>query len=191
MKSLSLLLLVLVLFFVGFSSSALGEELVENMPIKPISEKSVPVVAEGQSDIKSSKVLTKRIPLGHAIVLAFPRPFSRVSVANPDVVDQLALSSTQVYLTGKSLGYTTLTLWGKEKQISFVLELIVHFPVEALRQNLSTLFPDEKEVVITTAHDHLVLTGQVASTDIKDKIGAVAGAYAPQKVLNFLKFIHE
>ena len=151
----------------------------------------MPVVAEGQADIKSSKVLTKHIPLGHAIVLAFPRPFSRSSVANPDVVDQLALSSTQVYLTGKSLGYTTLTLWGKEKEISFVLELIVHFPVEALRQNLSTLFPDEKEVVITTAHDHLVLTGQVASADIKDKIGAVAEAYAPQKVLNFLKFIHE
>ena len=191
MKSRHFLSFVLVVFLMGVSSYAGGEELVEKMPIKSIHEEGEPAATETQADISTSKVVIKHIPLGHAIVLAFPQPFKRASVANPDVAETIILSPTQLYLSGKALGYTTLTLWGEEKQISAVLELVVHLPIEALRHNLLALFPEEKNIVITTAHDHLVLTGQVSSIDVKDKVGQVTGAYAPQKVLNFLKYIHE
>ncbi|MGB0910990.1 MAG: pilus assembly protein N-terminal domain-containing protein [Nitrospirales bacterium] len=194
MKSQHLLLVVLVVFLTGISSFAVaeeGEELVEKMSIKSVDEKFKTADSKYQADISTSKVVMKHIPLGHAMVLTFPLPFTRVSVANPDVADQLVLSPTQVYMTGKAVGFTTLTVWGKDHNILFVLELSVHLPIEGLQRNLSTLFPEEKDIVITTAHDHLVLTGQVASADMKSKVGAVAGAYAPAKVLNFLKLVHE
>jgi len=192
MKSRHNLQLVLVAFLMGVSSAyAVGEELVEKMPIKSIHKDTASAAQEGQADISTSKVMMRQVPLGHAIVLAFPHPFTRASVANPDVAETIVLSPTQLYLSGKTLGYTTLTLWDKEKQISAVLELVVHLPIVALRHNLSALFPMEKDVAITTAHEHIVLSGQVSSTEIKDKIGRVAGAYAPLKVLNFLKLIDE
>ncbi len=191
MKCRLLLLVVLLVSLVGSLSYAAEEEFVEKMQIKAVQEESESHTGNTQADISSSKVLVKYVPLGQATVLTFPQSFMRASVANPHVAEQLVLSPTQLYLTGKSLGYTTLTVWGEEKQILFVLELVVHFPIESLRQNLSTLFPNEKDVVIATAHDHIVLTGHLATLDIKSKIGQVAGAYAPQKVLNFLKFIHE
>ncbi|GJL53812.1 MAG: hypothetical protein NPIRA02_09440 [Nitrospirales bacterium] len=182
---------ILLILFTGISSNVLAEELVEKMAIKPVHEGGASATIETQVDIRSSKVVMKHIPLGHAIVLAFPHPFSHASVANPAVADSLILSQTQLYLSGKDIGYTTLTLWDTDKKLSAVVELVVHLPMEAFRHNLSTLFPEEKNIVITTAHEHIVLTGQVANADIKDKIGQVAGAYAPQKVLNFLKFIHQ
>ncbi|GJL65209.1 MAG: hypothetical protein NPIRA05_01800 [Nitrospirales bacterium] len=182
---------LVVMMLIGISSNALGEELVEKMEIKRVTKEGGAAPAETQVDIRTSKVVMKQIPLGHAMVLAFPLPFSHASVANPAVADSLILSPTQLYLSGKKIGYTTLTLWDKEKNLSAVLELVIHLPIEAFRHNLSTLFPEEKNIVITTAHEHLVLTGQVSNAEIKSKVGQVAGAYAPQKVLNFLKFIHE
>ncbi len=194
MKRHHLLQVIVLIFLTGVSSYALAaeaDELVEKMPIKSVHENSEAALSKYQADISSSKVVTKHIPLGHAMVLTFPRSFTRVSVANPDIADQLILSPTQVYMTGKAVGFTTLTVWGKENRILFVLELSVHLPIEGLQQNLSTLFPEEKNIVITTAHDHLVLTGQIASADHRDKVGALAGAYAPGKVLNFLTINHE
>ncbi len=191
MKSPHLFLsLVFMVCVTGSSFPAMAEELVENMPIKSIQEEPYPTV-NTEVDIRTSNVVMKQIPLGHALVLAFPEPFERAAVANPRIADSLILSPTQLYLSGKAIGYTTLTLWNKEKNLSAVLELVVHLPIAALRQNLTALFPEEKDIVITTAHDHIVLTGQVANVEIKDKVGQVAGAYAPKKVLNFLKYIHE
>ena len=189
MKRLDLLCVMFAVCFVGLSSGVLAEELVENMPIKSIVHDKTTV--DTQVNIRTSNVVVKQIPLGHALVLAFPEPFARAQVANPAIADSLILSPTQLYLSGKSIGYTTLTLWGKEKNLSAVLELVVHLPIGALKQNLAALFPEEKDIVITTAHEHIVLTGQVSNIEIKNKIGQVAGAYAPDKVLNFLKFIHE
>ena len=189
MKRLDYLCVMFAMCFVGLSSAVLAEELVENMPIKSIDDDQKTV--DTQVNIRTSNVVVKQIPLGHALVLAFPEPFSRASVANPTIADSLILSPTQLYLSGKAIGYTTLTLWDKQQNLSAVLELVVHLPIGALKQNLASLFPDEKDIVITTAHEHIVLTGQVANLEIKNKIGQVAGAYAPEKVLNFLKFIHE
>ncbi|MCA9472711.1 MAG: pilus assembly protein N-terminal domain-containing protein [Nitrospirales bacterium] len=189
MKRLDLFCVMVAMCFVGLSSVAEAEELVENMPIKSIEKDEATV--DTQVNIRTSNVVVKRIPLGHALVLAFPEPFVGAQVANPAIADSLILSPTQLYLAGKGIGYTTLTLWDKKKNLSAVLELVVHLPIDDLKQNLTALFPEEKDIVITTAHEHIILTGQVSNIEIKTKIGQVAGAYAPHKVLNFLKFIHE
>ncbi len=191
MKSRLFLQWVLVGVLIGISSYAGAEELVENLSIKSIQEEPEPVAEAEEDEIRTSKVLKRQIPLGHAIVLSFPRPFARASMANPEVADSLVISPKQIYVTGKSLGYTTLTLWGKGKSLVAVLELVVHVPIAELQQTLLTLFSAEKGIVVTAAHEHIVLTGQVSSADMKDKIGQVARAYASGKVLNFLKYLKE
>ena len=43
---------------------------------------------------------------GESKIIETGNPFKRVSVANPEVVDQIVLSPSQVYLSGKSVGVT-------------------------------------------------------------------------------------
>jgi len=131
------------------------------------------------------------IPLGLSVVIENPTKIKRATIANPEVADQIVLSPTQIFVAGKSIGETTLTLWDQDGSVANVINLVVHIPVASLNQNISTIFPDETEVAVIGANDHIILTGQVLNKDIKDKIGRLAGAYAPQKVLNWLKYLKE
>ena len=53
------------------------------------------------------------LTIGKSRVLDLPVAIKRASLANPDVADTVVLSPTQIYLTGKASGVTSLTLWNE------------------------------------------------------------------------------
>jgi len=149
------------------------------------------VSAEELGDAQIQLLQTLNLPVGQSKIVETQASFKRASVADPDVADQIVLSTKQLYLTGKSIGSTTLTLWGGDGKVANVFNILVHLSIDPLKQNLATIFPDETKVTVTAANEHIVLTGQVSSRDIRDKIGRLAAAYAPQKVLNWLQYLNE
>ncbi|WP_323771656.1 pilus assembly protein N-terminal domain-containing protein [Antarctobacter sp.] len=50
------------------------------------------------------------VEASHAVTLDFAAPFSELSIGDPDISDISSLSDRSVYLLGKSVGSTTLTL---------------------------------------------------------------------------------
>jgi hypothetical protein len=56
-----------------------------------------------------------------------------------------------------------------------------------LKKHLRELLPDETNVHLKGTHDHVTISGTVSSDGRRNQILAVAEAYAPKKVLNFLK----
>ena len=63
--------------------------------------------------------------VGKSVVLDSPVPIRRASLANPDVADAIVLSPRQLYLTGKSVGGTNLTLWQENGTVWGVFDLDV------------------------------------------------------------------
>jgi pilus assembly protein CpaC len=144
-------------------------------------------VAEAEAvEVNTPQVL--RLTVGESKIVEPGSPFKRASVANPDVADQIVLSTKQLYLAGIAVGTTTLTLWGNDGKVSNVFNVQVSPDISRLKEQIHILLPAEKGVTVTAAHGHITLTGQVSSRDIKDQVGKLAAAYAPQKVLNFLKY---
>ncbi len=96
------------------------------------------VSAEGLTHqaVKTDTPETIQLGVGTSIIINSPSPFSRASMANPEVADPLILSPKQVYLTGKKLGVTTLTLWGKNKQVSNVFNILVSPDLTKLKAQL-------------------------------------------------------
>jgi pilus assembly protein CpaC len=129
--------------------------------------------------------------VGKSTIVDVPVPIKRASLANPEIADAIVLSPKQIYVTGKGYGSTNLTLWGKDDQVLAVFDLDVGVDLTRLQQQLDELLPDETNVHLKGTHDHVTLSGTVSSEARLNQVLAVAEAYAPKKVLNFLKIYPE
>jgi pilus assembly protein CpaC len=99
---------------------------------------------------------------------------NRPGVADVDVV---LLSPQEIYLLGKTVGSTNFVLVDRTGQCT-VMDVIVGMDTAPLRASLTQLLPGEKNVVVTSAADSLVLTGSVADAAKLDRILDLANAYA-------------
>ena len=129
--------------------------------------------------------------VGKSTVVTMPVPIKRASLADPHIADAMVLSPKQIYVTGKGYGTTNLTLWGQDDQVLAILDLDVGVDLVRFKQQLAELLPDETNIRMRGAHDHVTLFGTVSSEARLSQILAVAEAYAPKKVLNFLKVYPE
>jgi len=129
--------------------------------------------------------------VGKSTVVNMPVAIKRASLADPQIADAMVLSPKQIYVTGKGYGTTNLTLWGKDGEVLAILDLDVGVDVIRLKQQLAELLPDETNIRLRGTHDHVTVFGTISSESRLSQVLAVAEAYAPKKVLNFLKIYPE
>ena len=129
--------------------------------------------------------------VGKSTVVDLSVPIKRASLADPQVADAIVLSPKQIYVTGKGYGTTNLTIWGREDQVIAVFDLDVGVDLVRLKQHLAELLPDETNMHLKGTHDHVTISGTISSEGRLHQVLAVAEAYAPKKVLNFLKVYPE
>ncbi len=132
-----------------------------------------------------------KLVVGKSVVLTLPVSITRASLADPKIADSMVLSPRQIYLTGKTHGTTNLTLWGKAGTVLAVYDLDVGVDLVRLRDHLSELLPDETNIQLRGTHDHVTVSGTVSSESRLTQVLSVAEAYAPKKVLSFLKLYPE
>lgn len=129
--------------------------------------------------------------VGKSTVVDMPVAIKRASLADPQIADAIVLSPKQIYVTGKGYGTTNLTLWGKDDQVIAIFDLDVGVDLARLKQHLGELLPDETNLRLKGTHDHVTISGTISSEGRLHQVLAVAEAYAPKKVLNFLKVYPE
>jgi len=129
--------------------------------------------------------------VGKSTVVDLSVVIKRASLADPQIADAIVLSPKQIYVTGKGYGSTNLTLWGKDDQVLAVFDLDVGVDLARLKQLLAELLPDETNLQLRGSHDHVTVSGTISSESRLTQVLAVAEAYAPKKVLNFLKIYPE
>src|SRR5262245_59501156 len=118
------------------------------------------------------------VPLNKSQVLQTDAAFGRVSVGNSEIADVLPLSDHTIYVLGKQIGLTNLTIYSKEDRPLAVLDVTVVYDVQSLKARLNELFPGERVEIRSTAGS-LVLSGRVSDAVVLDRVLAVAQQYAP------------
>jgi pilus assembly protein CpaC len=155
----------------------------------------LPVVAKANDDsralVRTPEAQQVSLVVGKSTVVDTPVAIKRASLADPQVADAIVLSPRQIYVTGKGYGMTNLTLWGKDDQIIAVFDLDVGVDLARLKKHLAELLPDETNLHFKGTHDHVTISGTVSSEGRMQQVLAVAEAYAPKKVLNFVKIYPE
>ena len=132
-----------------------------------------------------------QLVLGKSTIVDVAVPIKRASLANPEIADAIVLSPRQIYVTGKGYGTTNLTLWSKDDQVLSIFDLEVGIDLSRLEIQLAALMPEEEHIQVFASHDHVTLTGTVSSQAKMSQALAVAEAYAPKKVINFLRVYPE
>jgi pilus assembly protein CpaC len=125
------------------------------------------------------------VPLNKSQVLRSDRPFAKALVGNPEIADVLPLSDQSLYVLGKKMGTTSLTLYDRRNMLIAVVDVAVGPDVLALKRQLSELMPSD-QIGARIANDSVVLEGIVSSAPAADRAVQLAETYAPGKVINLL-----
>jgi len=140
-----------------------------------------------EASVESREAQRLELTVGKSRVIDTPTVIKRASLASPEIADTVILSPTQIYLTGKAVGVTTLTLWQENDKVSRIFDVVVSPDLTRLKENLHRILPDEQGIKVTANHDHVTLSGTVSSAANLMNIVGVAEAYAPKKVINALQ----
>jgi pilus assembly protein CpaC len=124
---------------------------------------------------------------GKSKVLDLPVAIKRASLANPEVADTVVLSPTQIYLTGKAIGVTNLTLWNENGKVSGMYDVVVVPDLSRLKENLHKVLPEEQGLRVTASSDRITLSGTASSATNLTRAVEIAEAYAPKKVINSMQ----
>ena len=103
------------------------------------------------------------------------------SVGNPDVVQAMLVAPDTLYIAGVDVGTTNMIMQGKSGVCS-VVDVTVSLDPAALRTTLAAVLPDEKNIVVTTAADTIVLSGSVSDASAAARAGELAAAYVRRPV---------
>lgn len=116
------------------------------------------------------------VALNQSQILYLDEPIAKVSLGNPDIADILILKSRQLYVVGKKLGSTNVTLWDKSNTVVSVLGIEVTHDIEGLKSRLHQMLPDET-IEVRSAQGDLVLSGEVSSAPRVDAAVQLAQSF--------------
>ena len=140
------------------------------------------VAVSEADDIRAGELA---VPVNKSQVLRTDRPFAKALVGNPEIADVLPLSDSSLYVLGKKMGTTSLTLYDRRNTLIAVIDVAVGPDVIGLKRQLSELMPAD-QVGARISNDSVVLEGIVSSGPAADKAVQLAETYAPGKVVNLL-----
>ncbi|MDT7041002.1 type II and III secretion system protein family protein [Candidatus Nitronereus thalassa] len=137
--------------------------------------------------IQTPNPQTLSVVVGKSTVLQSPLPLKRASLANPEIADTLVLSPTQLYLNGKTIGSTNLTLWGRDGNVFAVYDVVVQPNITRLKTQIHELFPEENSIEVRASQAHITLSGSASGPEVITQVVGLANTYAPEKVMNFMQ----
>ncbi|HEY7493316.1 MAG TPA: type II and III secretion system protein family protein [Candidatus Tectomicrobia bacterium] len=146
----------------------------------------------GETQDRPVRALETRTPQhielakGKSLVIDAPILLKRVSLADPEIADALVISPRQLYLTGKAVGTTNLTLWEENGRVFAMYDLVVSLDLSRLKEQFHEILPRE-DIRVTATHDVITLFGNISSTAKLAQALDVAHAFAPKKVVNLLQ----
>ena len=125
------------------------------------------------------------VPVHQSTVLKLDVPFKELFVGNPEIADVLALTDRTIYVLGKGLGTTSLTVYGRNKKLIAIADLVVTHDIEGLKRRFHDLMPKER-IEVRPANGSIILSGPISSSVRLARALAVAEQYAPGKVTNLM-----
>ena len=125
------------------------------------------------------------VPVNKSQVLRVDRPYAKALIGNPDIADVLPLTNQSLYVLGKKMGTTSLTLYDRGNMLISVVDVVVGPDVTSLKRQLGELMPGD-QIGARISNDSVVLEGIVPNAPAADRAVQIAETYAPGKVVNLL-----
>lgn len=127
-----------------------------------------------RSETKADKPLV--VTLGKADIIPVGGAVSDVLVADPSIIDVMAVQSNSLYVVGVTVGDTNIIALDEMGNVVKRIDVHVSYDLKAIQSLVNDLFPNE-DVRVGAIHDQVLLTGTVSNPNVAGKIANVVGHY--------------
>ncbi len=128
---------------------------------------------------------TLEVPLNKSQVVNTDRAIAKAMIGNDEIADILPITDRSVYVLGKKMGTTSLTLYDGAGRVITVMDVAVGPDVEALGEQLREFLPDG-QIQARMSNESIVLTGLVNDAGSVDRAMQLAKTFAGDKVVNMI-----
>lgn len=128
---------------------------------------------------------TIEVPRNKSQVITTDRPIAKAMVGNAEVADIVPLTDRSIYVLGKSMGTTSLTLYDSGGRALAVMDIAVGPDVDNFRDQVARLVPGAK-IDASISGDSMVLTGMANDPAAIDRAVQLARTYAGDKIVNMI-----
>jgi len=126
------------------------------------------------------------VTVGKSLIIDSPVNIQRVSVANGELVEAVAVNPREVLINGKGPGETSLVVW-QQNGNRLLYDLAIRpspAKLEAVRQQISREFPDDN-IDVTFENDTAFVRGTVKDGIAADRVMAIVATVG--KAINLLR----
>ncbi len=155
-----------------------GIALVAGAPFNPARAADVRMVAIGENRVGSV-----RVALGKSETLRTSRGFVDLVVGDPETADVMPLTDETLYVLGKKIGTTNVSIYDASKQLVGVIEIEVAYNTPRLASDLAVKGGGAR---VDSANGRTVLNGEMPDAVAAAKAVALARQYGGD-VLNHMK----
>ena len=121
------------------------------------------------------------IQVGRSIILNTQSRLRRIVVSSPDVLDTATISPTQVVVTAKAAGSSSLVLWD-ETSNARIVDVYADVDVSGLRDRIFDRRTRTRRWRLSRKQGRVVVTGKVSSKAVQDDVLRIASAYSKNVV---------
>ncbi|HEV2559514.1 MAG TPA: type II and III secretion system protein family protein [Microvirga sp.] len=143
-----------------------------------------PVKAQEMVEIGDGRVGAVRATIGRSHTLQTSRGFVDLVVGDPEIADVMPLTDRSLYVLGKKVGITNVSVYNAGKQLVGVIEVEVAYDQGRLAADIDRVAPGTGARV-GSANGRTILSGPVADGVAAAKAVGIAKQYGPE-VLNDL-----
>jgi pilus assembly protein CpaC len=151
--------------------------------VSPVAALRVAMLPDATTALTSSlepASLSLHVLVGRSMFITTPGRLKRVYVSNPVVVDSFTSSPSQIVVTAKTPGVSSLILWDEAGQSQTYL-VSSDLDVASLQKQISQALPND-DIKVEAQQDRISLSGRVSSDASSDTAAKIAGLYAKNVV---------
>lgn len=126
------------------------------------------------------------VTVGKSLIIDSPVEIKRISVANSDLADAVAVTPKEVLINGRQAGETTLIVW-QQNGTRLLFDLTVRMSttkLEAARQQIGRDFPND-DINVTFENDTAFVRGTVRDVTAAERVMMIASTLG--KTVNLLR----
>ena len=119
--------------------------------------------------------------------LVLPQPFASVVVGSPELVDALPMSDRRLYIQGKKIGTTNVSVFNQSMQLAGVIDVEVTLDTGNLQEKIRAS-TGSSAIRVGSSNGQIVLSGLASNAVAADRAVEVAKTMVPEgNIVNAMK----
>jgi len=134
-----------------------------------------PAMSQQASGLQNQPATTRHIVLTRykSRTIQMDRPFAQAVVGAPDVADVLPISDRVIYIQGKKIGTTNVSVFDQDKKLVSVLDLDVTLDIQNIRSKIRS-GTDSPGILVSASNEQIVLSGEARNSMDAERAVSIA-----------------